>query len=149
MHLMLIMILLKFGLSLFFRCTDWFLLIFCDFKLFIIDFTLNSLPAQCWVIFHSFLLSADFFQNQLFWKNLSGIPSECQTVWIQIRPDILSVLVWVQIVCKGFQQTILGGKDLIEISTIVGSKTLFICIYASCVRLLINLSDLKCLTHRW
>ena len=38
-------------------------------------------------IFHAFLSSADFFQNLLFEKNLSGIPSECQTVWTQIRPD--------------------------------------------------------------
>ena len=38
-----------------------------------------------------FLSSADFFQNQLFRKILSGIPSECLTVWIQIqtRSDIL------------------------------------------------------------
>ena len=28
--------------------------------------------------------SADFFQNQLFLKILSEIPSECQTAWIQI-----------------------------------------------------------------
>ena len=36
------------------------------------------------------MLSADFFfQNQLFGKILSGIPSECQTVRIQVRPDIL------------------------------------------------------------
>ena len=41
-----------------------------------------------WVILHAFLLSADFFQNQLFRKILSGIPSECQTVKIQMRPDI-------------------------------------------------------------
>ena len=27
-----------------------------------------------WVILHAFLLSADFFQNQLFRKILSGIP---------------------------------------------------------------------------
>ena len=50
------------------------------------------------------LSSADFFQNQLFLKILSGT-SECQTVWIQIRTDILSVLLWVQTVCKGYQQT--------------------------------------------
>ena len=31
-----------------------------------------------------------FFFNKLFGKILSGIPSECQTVWIQIKPDILS-----------------------------------------------------------
>ena len=30
---------------------------------------------------------------------------ECQTVWIQIRTDILSVLICVQTVCKGYQQT--------------------------------------------
>ena len=40
-----------------------------------------------------------FFQNQLFWKRFSGIPSECQTVWIQIRPDILSGLIWFQTIC--------------------------------------------------
>ena len=36
-----------------------------------------------------FFLSVDFFQNQLFPKVLSGIPSRvsCQTVWIQIRPN--------------------------------------------------------------
>ena len=37
-----------------------------------------------------FLSSADFFQNRLFRKILSGIPSECQTVWVQIRLDMLS-----------------------------------------------------------
>ena len=29
-----------------------------------------------------FLSTADFFQNQFFWIILTGIPSECQTVWI-------------------------------------------------------------------
>ena len=52
-----------------------------------------------------FGFSADFFfQNQLFGKILSGIPSGCQTVWIQIRTDILLVLIWVQTVGKGYQQ---------------------------------------------
>ena len=40
---------------------------------------------------HAFISSADnFFQTQLFQKVLSGIQSEYQTVWIQIRPDDLS-----------------------------------------------------------
>ena len=56
--------------------------------------------------------SADFIQNQLFRKILSGIPSECQTDWIQIRPDIMSGLIWVQSVCKSYQQTTLGDKAL-------------------------------------
>ena len=46
------------------------------------------------------LVSADFFQ-----KNLPGTLSECQTVWVQIRIDDLSGLIWVQSVCKGYQQT--------------------------------------------
>ena len=41
----------------------------------------------CPLGFFVFLSSADFFQNQLFRKFLSGIPSEFQTVWIQIKPD--------------------------------------------------------------
>ena len=32
--------------------------------------------------------------------NHPGPPSECQTVWIQIKTDILLVLIWVQTVCK-------------------------------------------------
>ena len=56
----------------------------------------------------SCFLSSDFFQNQLFQKNLSGIPSECQTVWTQIRPDKI------QSVCKGCEQTTLLGIELRE-----------------------------------
>ena len=37
-----------------------------------------------------FWLSADIFQYYFFQNILSVITSECQTVWIQIRPDILS-----------------------------------------------------------
>ena len=54
--------------------------------------------------------STDFFQNQLFRKTLSGIPSVCQRVWIQIRPDILSGLIWVQTVCRGYQQMTKVGR---------------------------------------
>ena len=41
-----------------------------------------------------------FCLNKCFRKNLSGTPSECQTVWTQIRSD----LPWIQTVCKGYQQ---------------------------------------------
>ena len=51
--------------------------------------------------------------TQVLKKNLSGIPSECQTVWCQIRPNILSGLIWVQTVCKNYQQMTLVGKELI------------------------------------
>ena len=52
-----------------------------------------------------FLSSADIFQNELFQKILSETLSECQTVWIQIRPDRMSGLVLVQTVCQNYQQT--------------------------------------------
>ena len=43
------------------------------------------------------LLSADFFQNDFFKKKvLSGTLSESQMVWIQIRTNILSFLIWDQ-----------------------------------------------------
>ena len=55
------------------------------------------------------LSSADiFFQNQFvvvfLKKNLSGKSVECQAVWIQIMSNVLLGLIWVQIVCKGYQQ---------------------------------------------
>ena len=37
--------------------------------------------------FYNVCCLLNFFQNQLFRKTLSGIPSECKTIWIQIRPD--------------------------------------------------------------
>ena len=41
-----------------------------------------------------------YFKNQHSQSNLSRIPSECQTVWIRIRPGILLCLVWVIIIQK-------------------------------------------------
>ena len=41
----------------------------------------------------------------IFFNFFSRTLSVCQTVWIQIRTDILSVLIWAQTVCKGYQQT--------------------------------------------
>ena len=65
------------------------------------------------------LSSADiFFKISLFvvvffLKNLSVISVECQAVWIQIMPDVFSGLIWVQIVCKDYQQTTLISKEFI------------------------------------
>ena len=58
----------------------------------------NSLHAG--LLFMMLLSFADFFQNQLFQKLLSGKLSDCQSVWIQIRTDFLSVLIWVQTVLE-------------------------------------------------
>ena len=52
------------------------------------------------------------FRNILVRNILAGIPSECQAFWIQIRPDVLSGLIWVLTVCKGYQQMTLVGKEL-------------------------------------
>ena len=63
-----------------------------------------------WVIFHAFLYLLIFSKINFFEKNLSGKLSECQTVWI--LPDILLGLIWVQTVCKGYQQMTLVGYEL-------------------------------------
>ena len=65
----------------------------------------------CLLVSHTFWSSADFFKINFFKKILSGIPVECQTVWIQIRTDILAGLIWDQTVFKVDQQTTLVGKE--------------------------------------
>ena len=65
-----------------------------------------------WYICMLFVVCWFFFKITYFWKILSELPSECQTDWIQIRSDVLSGLIWVQTVCKGYQQTTLWGKEL-------------------------------------
>ena len=65
---------------------------------------LNSLHSDV-------LSSADCFQNQLFLKIISRIPSECQTVLILISPDVLSILIWAQTVCKDYQQMKIIGLN--------------------------------------
>ena len=61
--------------------------------------TLLSSAAFAVVVVFSFC-----FQNHFFKIILLGILFECQTDWIQIRPNILSDLIWVQSVCKNYQQ---------------------------------------------
>ena len=46
-----------------------------------------------------------FFKIKFLKINHQGPPSECQTVWIQIKTDILLVFIWVQTVAKGYCQT--------------------------------------------
>ena len=46
-----------------------------------------------------------FFKINFLKLNHQGPPSECQTVWIQIKTHILLVFIWVQTVCKGYWQT--------------------------------------------
>ena len=62
-----------------------------------------------------FLSSADFFSILTF----SKMQLKNQTVWIQIRPDILSGQIWVQTVCKNDQQTTVAGAELINVCNYV------------------------------
>ena len=71
--------------------------------LFFIVLTLR-LPLFCHLLF--------FFQNHFFKKKKIQEYDQCQTVWIQIRPDKTSGLIWVQTVCKSHQKTTLGDKEL-------------------------------------
>ena len=79
-------------------------LLYCKARLF----------AFC-VILHTFCRLLSFFKINFFLKVLSGIPSECQTVWIQIRPNKTSGLIWFQTDYKSYQQPtlVLVGKELI------------------------------------
>ena len=71
-----------------------------------ISYEVNGLLLAPWTIFHDFFSRQLIFSNQLF-HFFIGIPSECQTDWIQIRPDILLGIILVQSVCKVYQQTTL------------------------------------------
>ena len=71
---------------------------------FIIDMSSLTL-CQLGILFLLFCRLLTFFQNLPFQKILSGTVPVCQTVWIPIRPDVLSGLIWVYSVCKNQQQT--------------------------------------------
>ena len=71
------------------------------------------------------LLSADIFSKLIFKKILSSSLSEGQTVWIQIRTDVQSVLNWVQIVCKDYQQTLFKGTSSKERVTVFSLADFF------------------------
>ena len=49
-----------------------------------------------------------FFRK--FFQDYDRLLSEFQTIWILIRSDSLSGLLWVQTVCKSYQQTKLVGN---------------------------------------
>ena len=86
---------------------------------------LTDQSAHCLPIYHltlsllgNFSRSLSFADlkkktKKLFRKILSGIQSECQTDLTQIRLDVLSSLIWVQSVCKGYEQKTLVDKELI------------------------------------
>ena len=63
-----------------------------------------------WVVLYFFCLLPIFPPKSTSLKILSGKPPECYTVWIQIRSELLSGLIWVQAVSNSYQMTTLVGK---------------------------------------
>ena len=55
-----------------------------------------------------------FFNVTFFSKNSFGNNISVKTVWIQIGPNVLSGLILVQTICKGYQQMTLVGKELLS-----------------------------------
>ena len=66
-----------------------------------------------WVILYFYRLPI-FLPKSTSLKILSGKPPECQTVWIHIRSELLSGLIWVQAVSNSYQMTTLVGKRKFE-----------------------------------
>ena len=62
------------------------------------------------VSLEAFFSFADLFKSTF--SKFQELQWECQTVWIQIKPGILSGLIWAQNVCKSYQQTTLEDKEL-------------------------------------
>ena len=74
-----------------------------------------SWPKRKFIIFwylfgHSLNMQVQLSGGAMGKIILSEIPLKCQTVWTQIRTDILSGLSWIQIVCP--QYTSLAAKEL-------------------------------------
>ena len=83
-----------------------------------------KIPVQCSDI-HDFISFCSTLQTCLTWiypvltcrllilkKKINCIEKiEWQTIWIQIKPNIFSGLIWVQTDCKGYQQMSLVGKE--------------------------------------
>ena len=60
--------------------------------------THTLLPFAREVVVHA------FFRINFFKKDFQE-HYQSQFIWIQIRTDIMSVLIWVKTVCKGYQKT--------------------------------------------
>ena len=73
---------------------------------------LTECPLQ--ILFSKSTFSESSFKTVTYISHCSRIPSECRILWIHIRPDILSGLIWVQTVCLSFQQTALEDQDKIS-----------------------------------
>ena len=85
--------------------------------------------------FNAFVVVLRPFLKLTFFTNPSGTLSERQTVWIQIRNDVASALIWFQTVCKCYQQ-------MIKVATICDASETEINI------LLVSSNKAECLSSR-
>ena len=93
------------------------------------------------------MLAADFFQNQLFQKMLSGALLECQTIWIY--SVVPSVLICVQAVCKGYQQMIKVTANNERVNYVLLSADVSACIISMKVfRIIPEFRILRLTFHR-
>ena len=81
----------------------------------------NSLHAQFFKIIFCLLILIKIN----FFKKISGLSSGCQTVWIQIRPDKMSGLIWVQTVCKDQRTTVTADKEFRNLTRLGHQKPLW------------------------
>ena len=70
----------------------------------------KDINSACLAIFKLFCHLSIFFKIKIF-RKLFQKYHQSQSVWIQIRPDILSGLIWFQALCTGLKQTTLTGKE--------------------------------------
>ena len=56
--------------------------------------------------FACFFVVCRFKKKKKIKKKIFQEYHQYQTVWVQIRPDVLLGLIWVQTVCKSYQQSI-------------------------------------------
>ena len=69
----------------------------------------SLLPGKFFMLLCHLLI---FFKINFFEKFFQEYHQNVKQFWILIRPDSLSGLIWVQIVCKSYQETILVGNQL-------------------------------------
>ena len=82
-----------------------------------------KITQHAWAILCAFVVICFFFFGFFFKNNLS----EFQSVWIQIRTDIWSVLIWVQTVCKDCEQTekIATTKEKVKLRNLTEEDVIF------------------------
>ena len=102
-------------------CAAWFVSS-CDVRVrrYIVSHFIGHILTLCMLGNFAcfFVVCGYFFKLTFLQKYLSGIPSECQTVWIQIKPGVLPGLIWVQTVCKGYQQTTKVATSMETVKTL-------------------------------